>query len=265
MTEDRSAISPSRAAFAIVMIAVGLWGFVHSGFVAIWAPGIQQTGLRGPAAFVCSAISTFAGAGLLWSRSAYSASRILLAWLVVWLVWCKGIALIHAPAAPASWESAGETAVIIAATWTLASDLDWSEATGPVARSGPRILYGLALIAFGVAHFGYPGLTASLVPAWLPWHLAWVYLTGTTYVAAGTALVTNRFARPAAILSALQMALFGALVWVPKIADGARDADTLNEAAISFALAVSGWVIATAVSRQAGEKERAGRNFQPSP
>jgi hypothetical protein len=39
------------------------------------------------------------------------------------------------------------------------------------------------------------------------------------------------------------MALFGLLVWVPKIAAGARDADTWSETAISFALAASGWVI----------------------
>jgi hypothetical protein len=46
------------------------------------------------------------------------------------------------------------------------------------------------------------------------------------------------------------MALFGVSVWLPKIVVGARDPDTLNEAAISFVLAASGWVIATSLVRR---------------
>jgi uncharacterized membrane protein len=105
-------------------------------------------------------------------------------------------------------------------------------------------------MAFGAAHLGYPALTASLVPAWLPWHLAWVYLTAATYIAAGIALVVGRCARLAAALSAAQMALFGLLVWLPRIALGSRDADTLNETAISFMLAASGWVMATVIAHR---------------
>jgi uncharacterized membrane protein len=173
--------------------------------------------------------------------------------LVLWLFWCKGPPLAHALADPAAWESLGETAVLVAAAWTIAAGSDWDfpvlRSSSLIAKRGPLIVYGLSLIAFGISHFGYAGLTASLVPAWLPWRLGWVYLTGTTYIAAGVALVVDRLARSAAILSALQMALFGVLVWLPKIAVGSHDAETLNETALSFALAAAGWVIATAVRR----------------
>lgn len=250
----------SRVAFAIVMIAVGLWGFAVSSFVAIWAPGIQPAGLRAPMAFACSLVSTAAGGGLLWRGSARLASRVLLGLLLIWLIWCKGPPLIHAPTELASWESLGETLVMVAAAWALAAGLDGNapndRTSGPLAQFGPRILYGLALIAFGAAHFGYPALTASLVPMWLPQHLAWVYLTGAAFVAAGLALVVGRLVRPAAVLSALQMLLFGVLVWLPRIAAGAHDADTLNEAGISFALAASGWVIATALTGRGALKTR---------
>lgn len=224
----------SKVAFGALFVAIGVWGFVQGGFVAVWAPGIQPAGLRPVMAILCALVSVLAGAGLLWRRSAPVAARALLAFLVLWLAWCKGVALVHAPAEPASWESLGETAALLAAAWALASGLQ-----------GPRIVYGLSLIAFGAGHFGYPTMTASLVPAWLPWHLAWVYLTGAAYVAAGVALIIDRLALPAGALSALQMALFGILVWLAKIAAGAHDPDTLNETAISFALAVSGWVVAS--------------------
>jgi len=229
----------------VLLFVIGVWGVVGADFVAIWAPGIRPTGLRPAMAIACSLISIVAGAGLLWRRTSLLAARVLLAFLCLWLVWCKGSALVYAPAAPASWESLGETAVVLSAAWALAFDSG---------EPGPRILYGLSLIAFAAGHLGYVTLTASLVPGWLPSHVGWVYLTAATYAAAGVALVTGRFSRLAAALSALQMALFGVLVWLPKIAAGARDMDTLNETAISFGLAASGWVLANALAAPAANR-----------
>lgn len=243
----------SRVAFGALLFATGVWGLARGSFVAIWAPGIQPAALRPAMVIACSLVSAIAGIGLLWEHSAYRSSRVLLALLLLWLVWCKGVLLIRAPAEPASWESLGETAAVLAAAWALARSCDGlglDRSNSSLTHwSGPRVLYGLVLIAFGVAHFAYPTLTASLVPMWLPSHLLWVYLTGAAYLAAGIALLSDRVARLAAALSSIQMALFGALVWLPKVAAGALDADTLNEAAISFMLAASGWVISTAIKR----------------
>ena len=249
------------------MIGIGIWGFAQGGFVGVWAPGIRQASFAPAVAAWCSLISIATGIGTVWRPAAHWAGRALFGWLVLWLIWCKGPPLIHTAADPAAWESAGETVVLIAAAWALAEASDGyflNRSRGPIATSGPLILYGFALIAFGISHFGYASLTASLVPSWLPARLFWAYLTGATYVAAGIALVAGRFMRAAAILSSLQMALFGVLVWLPKIAAGVRDADTLNETAISFALAVSGWVIATAVSRRFAHEEKAGGMPRPS-
>lgn len=231
------------------MILIGIWGFAQFEFVAVWAPGIEPAAFRMPAVIACSLLSTVVGAGLLWPPYASTAARLLLGFLCLWLVWCKGAALVRAPTVAASWESLGETAVITSAAWALAERIGGKDEARPkrLSRPGPRILYGLALIAFGASHLAYPALTASLVPSWLPWHIGWVYFTAATYIAAGAALTMQRFAWPAAALATLQMALFGLLVWLPKIVAGARDSDTLNEAAISFALAASGWILTDAL------------------
>src|SRR4030095_15526392 len=83
-----------------------------------------------------------------------------------------------------------------------------------------RMLYGLSLIPFGLAHFMYLDATTVLIPGWLLWPTALAYLTGGAFIAAGLAAIFDVFARLAVSLSALQMGLFGLIVWVPRVLAG---------------------------------------------
>jgi len=61
-------------------------------------------------------------------------------------------------------------------------------------------------------------------------------------------MLTGVDARLAAALSALQMGLFGLLVWVPSVLTGSVSAIQWGEFATTFALTAAGWVVADSYS-----------------
>jgi uncharacterized membrane protein len=243
--------SAGHWALAATLSVLGILGLLKGDFTAVWEPVPRGVPAREPLAYLCAVISLVCGAGLCRPRTAPHAARALLAWLLLWILLFRMPGVLRAPTVVANWEGCGETVVIAAAAWMLyarwAPECDRQHLEFATGARGARIasvLYGLAMLAFGAAHFAYVKQTAALIPTWLPWHTRWVYLTGFTYIAAGLALLAGVAAKLAAPFSALQMGAFTLMVWVPILAAGARDAADWNEALLSWALTAAGWVVA---------------------
>src|SRR5271156_4863914 len=232
-----------RAVFAAPMIGLGILGLIKGNFTAIWQPVPNSVPAPEGMAYLCAFISLASGVGLLWQRVAAPAARVLLAFLLLWLLVLRVPGFFRSLTVDVYWPWC-QTAVMVAAAWVLyawfSTDWDRQQLSFAAGDNGLRI----ARVFFGVAHFTYLENTAPLVPGWLPAHVAWAYFTGGAFIAAGVAVLIGVCARLAAVLSALQMGMLTLLVWVPIVAAaGPKSAFQWSETVLSWALTTGAWVV----------------------
>jgi len=102
----------------------------------------------------------------------------------------------------------GLVTIFLRGEWRTETKLDKLILFGP-------LFYAVPLAAFGTEHFTVTSGIASIVPAWIPWHVFWVYLVGACFIAAAFSLVTRIRARLSASLLAMTFFLFVVLIDVP--------------------------------------------------
>jgi uncharacterized membrane protein YphA (DoxX/SURF4 family) len=113
-----------------------------------------------------------------------------------------------------------------------------------------RLLFGISMILFGVQHHMYAKFLATLVMAWLPAHLFWIYFTGASMVAAGMAIATGIQARLAGIMLGIMFLVWVMLLHAPRVFANLHNQDELTSLFVALAFSGSSFIFAGAVKNR---------------
>ncbi len=241
---------PALTLFAVGMVGLGLLALRYGDFALVWQPVAAWVPGRTALAYASGLVMLLCGVGLLFIETRAWSIRILLPYLVVWLL-LKVPALVVAPRVEAVWLGAGELAVLLAGGWTLFAVLTgestgaWMILTGETGIRAARILFAVSLLPIGLSHIIYVKETTDLVPPWLPYRTGWAYLTGAGQIAAGLGVLFSILPRIAAIAEAGMLTVFTLLVWGPAIVAAPAARLPWTAFFISWAIAAAAWAVAS--------------------
>jgi uncharacterized membrane protein YphA (DoxX/SURF4 family) len=235
--------------YGLAAVALGLVGLVWGDFAAVWQPVPKELPGRTALAYAVAIALSIAGLALQWRRSAGLGALTLTA------LYTLGVLLLHVPriiahsSAFVTWSGIAEQLALVAAGLVAYAYCAQLEAAGAarLLKIG-RLIFGVCLIVFGLAHLVYLAPTAEFVPAWLPpGQTFWAYATAAGHFAAGIAILSGILARTAARWLTAMFVVFGILVHAPTIFTDPHTHFNWAANAINFALIGSAWVIAAAM------------------
>ena len=139
-------------------------------------------------------------------------------------------------------------AFVLAGTFPTSSakSSTWQTALG-IAGKSARFVFAFTLIIFGWQHFEYAAYLATLVPAWLPAHLAWIYFTGSAFIAAGACIALKILGRLAATALGLMFFLWVITLHAPRVYHSLQNGDEWSSLFVALAMAGGSFVIAGAL------------------
>jgi uncharacterized membrane protein len=143
----------------------------------------------------------------------------------------------------------GSSALTLAGTLPTGGSFPrWDSVLNKLIASGPY-LFAASSVVFGIDHFLILAVIASLVPAWIPAHMFWAYLTGATFIAAGISIAMKWMDQWAAALLGTMFLLWFLLLHSPRVVIAVRShdpnaPDEWSSALIALALCGGSWICA---------------------
>jgi uncharacterized membrane protein len=137
-------------------------------------------------------------------------------------------------------------AFVLAGTFQISSAKSFArQTTIGIASKLARFVFAFTLIIFGWQHFEYAAYLATLVPAWLPGHLLWIYFTGASFIAAGASIALKILGRLAATLLGLMFFLWVVVLHAPRVYASLRNADEWSSLFVALAMAGASFLVAS--------------------
>ena len=108
------------------------------------------------------------------------------------------------------------------------------------------ILFSITIISFGVDHFLFAKEAADYVPSWVPYHLFWMYFTGTALIGSGLAITLKTKPGLAATLLGTMIFTWFIILHIPRViaSPSAYMEDEVTSAFLALAYSGIAFVIA---------------------
>jgi uncharacterized membrane protein YphA (DoxX/SURF4 family) len=247
----------STRVYGVGAVILGITGLVWGDFAVVWQPAPNGYSGPSPLGYAVALIPLLAGLALQWQRAAFLGALALL------LPYCLAIVFFDVPrgfAQPSefgAWYGVLENLALAAGALIVCTfHARLEPATAERLSRVARVVFGICLIYFGLAHHFYLANTVSMVPAWLPpGRTFWAYATGAGHVAAGIAIISGVYARLGAVLLTAMFISFTVLVHAPRVLFTVpHNHFAWGENAVNFALIGSAWVVAASIPPAAKSK-----------
>lgn len=250
MLSRRALSNLGTRVYGLGAIALGLVGMVWGNFATFWQP-VQTVGIpdHGALAYVTAACLFSAGVATQWRRSAKAG---LLALAVLYflfaLLWLPRV--VGYPHIFGTWGGMlEEMAPAAAAVVGYASLLPRDSAAATRAERFGRLAFGVCAVSFGLVHFTAVPQTADMVPGWIPpGQRFWAVATGVFHLLAGVAILSGVLDVLGSRLLTVMLALFGALVWAPRLFAQPHEHTVWAGNAFNLAVVGAAWVVADSIA-----------------
>jgi uncharacterized membrane protein len=252
MTAEKPPIALGWRVFGLGIIAIALVVFALRDF-APGQPAPKWLPDRTVLAYAVGAFLLIAGAAMEWRHTVAWAAGVLTAYytLAVVILMDGRVILRNATVFMAYSNTAEQLAIVAAGLIVFATYARIDPTLAARLTRVGRIAFGICAILFGGAHFFYMGMTAPLVPRWLPPSQAfWGYATGVFQVMAGVAILARVQDRLAAILLTVMYAAFTPLVHIPMFLADPSSHRNWGENATNLVLTGAAWVVADSLARR---------------
>jgi uncharacterized membrane protein len=249
------AINLGHILIAVGMAGLGVLSLATGDFAFVWQPVPNWMVWREALARISGAFLVICGLGMLTRRTATGSILLMTAYLLTWVLLQEFPNVVHAPANVGVLLGAGESVMLLCGCCLILGshfEREPAKATGTsairlLAERGRPIairLIGISCLILGISHFVYTGITADMVPGWLPNHVFIARLTGVAHFAAGLGMLFMITPRLAATLEAAMISSFALLIQMPGVFSDPSASSQWMKLFAATAIAGSVWTVA---------------------
>lgn len=113
-----------------------------------------------------------------------------------------------------------------------------------------RWLFALSLVVFGMQHLIYPAFIAALIPAWIPVHVFFAWLTGIAFLLAAASLLVRRQVLLSQSLLGAMFLLWVLVLHMPRVHRAYLNGNEWTSEFVALAMSGAAFVLAGALDER---------------